>query len=238
MDNARLIIAIVLSILVFIVWDYFFVGPKMDQKTPPKLQAEQPVRTKPSLAETEKVIVPTVPAPINVMQQAARTITVETPFYTVKISEKGAEFKSFVLKKYRQSIDAQSPFYEMISQEMRMGTVSLGVAGKSLAGLNEAVYSADLKTDTIDIQHKTKEISFAWVSLQGVIVEKKFVFSPDTYLIGLDVIVKNGSQQTFKDNLVLSLVMPTPGKASRIGFEGPCAMIDKDVERVKIKKIK
>ncbi|MBW2406239.1 MAG: membrane protein insertase YidC, partial [Deltaproteobacteria bacterium] len=72
----------------------------------------------------------------------------------------------------------------------------------------------------------------------GVVVEKTYVFSPETYLIALDVTIKNGSDQTIKENLTISLLKKTPDDVSRYGFEGPSALINNKLEQIKIKKIK
>ena len=57
-------------------------------------------------------------------------------------------------------------------------------------------------------------------------------------MIGLNVTVKNDSNQTIKDNLTLSLFRSMSGKESRYGFEGPSALINNKLKQVKIKKIK
>ena len=137
------------------------------------------VKTTPSLIDTSS-------EPIT----PSRTITVNGPLYTVKISEKGAVFKSFVLKKFKETINADSPLLEMISPDLTGGTVRVGFAGNSLQGLNGAVFSANTEKDTVDIKNEPQEISFSWTSPQGVAVEKKYLFSPETYMIGLNVNVK------------------------------------------------
>ena len=89
MENARLIAAIVLSMLVFVVWNHFFVGKQeveQPQKTP---QAEQPLAKAPELPATEQAVAPPRAPELQTLQPA-RSITVNTPLYTVKISEKGA----------------------------------------------------------------------------------------------------------------------------------------------------
>jgi YidC/Oxa1 family membrane protein insertase len=241
MENARLFAAIVLSMLVFVVWNHFFVGKQeveQPQKTSP---AEQPVAKAPELPATEQGVVPAAASPqVPGLQalQPARSITVNTPLYSVKISERGAEFKSFVLKNYRQSLGSDSPLYEMIPPGMQGGTIRLGFAGRSVEGLQGAVFTTDLESESVDIGHGSKEVAFSWRSPQGVVVEKKFVFSPETYMIGLNVTITNGSSQTVRDKLFLSLLKPVDEKGSRMGFEGPSALINNKVEEVKVKKIK
>ena len=75
------------------------------------------------------------------------------------------------------------------------------------------------------------------MSPQGVTVEKKFLFSPETYIIRLNVTIKNNSDRTIHDNLTLSLVKDIPKTTSVYGFEGPSALINDGLEQIKIKKI-
>jgi YidC/Oxa1 family membrane protein insertase len=239
MEHLRLFIAIGLSLLVFIMWNFFFVDKKKD--TPPQqtMKAEQQEKKAPEIKEkpvtvTESSLIDTSSEQIK----PSRTITVNGPLYTVKISEKGAVFKSFILKKFKETINADSPLLEMISPDLTGGTVRVGFADNSLQGLNGAVFSANTEKDTVDIKNEPQEISFSWTSPQGIAVEKKYLFSPETYMIGLNVNVKNDSNQTIKDNLTLSLFRSMSGKESRYGFEGPSALINNKLEQVKIKKIK
>ena len=78
-------------------------------------------------------------------------------------------FKSFVLKNYKETIDADSPLLEMISPDLTGGTVRVGFAGNSLKGSMDAVFSADIEKDSVDIKNEPQEISFSWTSPQGVV---------------------------------------------------------------------
>ncbi len=245
MDQARLIIAIVLSVIIFVVWQLFFVDqqavrqpPAKDQ--PPAAKTEAVQKPRPYSPETQKAapseMQPTVPTAAK-PEKAARIITVDTPLYRVQISEKGAGFTSFLLKKYREQVDENAPLKELILQDGGMQTVRLGFAGNSLPGLDRAVFSTQLKTDTLKIAGAAQKITFAWQSPRGVVVEKTYRFTPDSYVIDLEVNVKNGSDQPLKDRLYVALANGLPAEASRYGFEGPSALIDNKLQQVKIKKI-
>jgi YidC/Oxa1 family membrane protein insertase len=162
---------------------------------------------------------------------------VDTPLYRVQLFEKGGGFSSFILKKYRQKVANDSPLQELIPQKDTFETVLLGFAGKSLPGLDNAVFSASLNTDTVNIQDAAQEITFAWKSDEGVVVEKTYKFSPDSYLIGLDVTIKNGSDRSIQDKLFIALNSPTPSDKRMYGFEGPSALINEKLEEIKIKDI-
>jgi YidC/Oxa1 family membrane protein insertase len=246
MENARLFIAIGLSLLVFIVWNSLFVEKQKNQPAQQTIQTEQQANK--TSGETEARKTPKETTPLKTTQplkeivsesiKPSRTITVNLPLYTAKISEKGAVFKSFVLNKYRKTVDADSQLLDMINPDLSQGTVRIGFAGNSLQGIEDAVFSANLENDSVEIKKKAREISFSWVSANGVVVEKTYLFSPETYMIDLYVTVKNGSDQVVKDNLTLSLLKMTSGEESRYGFQGPSALIDDKLEQIKIKKIK
>ena len=241
MDHIRLIGAIALSFLVFLLWDYFFVSKKTVEQTKQGQQIEQQKKEDRALEKKEKDVVAEnlIPKQISVQpSRPAKTVTVNLPLYSLKISEKGAVFQSVILKKYREKIDADSPFLEMISPDMPGGTVRVGLVDNSLPGFKDGIFNADLKTETVDIFDKSQEIAFSWTSPEGVVVIKKFLFSPDSYEIGLTITINNGSSQTIKDNLTLSLVKSFLASKSRFGFEGPSALINNKLEQIKLKKIK
>ena len=183
---------------------------------------------RPGIAET----------PVTVPVRVPQTITVDTPLYRVKLSEKGAGLTSFTLKDYREQVRKDSPLKELLPQDNPIETVLTGFVGKSLAGLDSAVFSNNVNSETVRIEGETRAITFSWKSESGVVVEKTFTFAPDSYLIGLDIVVKNGSQQGIQDKLFIALTGAAPSDNRMYGFEGPSALIDKNLEEVDVKDIK
>ena len=245
MEQARLLIAIVLSALIFLLWQLFFVDKDAQQqsakKTQPSTVKEEPIKeSKPYLTQQEVATADKTTdtdAEGSMLDRIPRNITVNTPFYQARLSEKGGGFNSFILKKYRQTVADDSPLQELIPQETSIETVLLGFAGKSLPGLDNAVFSASLDADAVDIQDSAQEITFVWKSDGGVVVEKNYKFSPDSYLIGLDVTIKNGSDRSIQDKLFVTIKGSTPADTRMYGFEGPSALINDKLEEVQIKDI-
>ncbi len=245
MEQARLLIAIVLSALIFLLWQLFFVDHEANRQAAkkteqPPAKEEQVKELKPypgdqEIAPTDKT--PSVETDVLVPARIPRSITVETPLYRARLSEKGGGFSSFILKKYRQKVAKDSPLQELLPQKNLIETVLLGFAGKSLPGLDDAVFTASQTTDTIEIQNTDQKISFAWKSDGGVVVEKTFTFSPDSYLIGLDVTIKNGSDRSIQDKLFIALNGSSPGDTRMYGFEGPSALINEELEEIDIDDI-
>ena len=245
MEQARLLIAIVLSAAVFLVWQFFFVDRDAVHKTAKKTEqppasAEQVQPAKPQAAEQEDTVIKTTGAGEAAVAKPAlqgKIITVDTPLYRAKISEEGAGFTSFILKDYRETVAKDSPLKEIIPQQSAFETVLVGYDGKSLAGLDNAVFSANLDVDTLSVKEGSQQITFSWTSKQGVIVEKTYSFTPGSYVIGLDVTVKNGSDLNIQDKLYVALRGGIPNTHQRYGFEGPSAFINDHLEEIKIKDI-
>jgi len=245
MDQARLVIAIVLSVLVFLAWQFFFVDKEAVQKSAPQTKQppaqEAPVTAaQPYPKETPAVATGSTggaDTPVSTPGQIAQTITVDTPLYRVKLSEKGAAVTSFVLKNYRETVQEDSALKELLPQNNSIETVLIGFAGKSLPGLDNAVFSTNFKVESVNVKNSAQEITFSWKSEGGVLVEKTYKFIPDSYLIGLDVVIKNGSAQTIQDKLFVALTSTVPNDKRMYGFEGPSALIEKKLEEIKIKDI-
>ena len=244
MEYKRIILAIVLSFMVFLVWDLFF--PKPPVKAP--VETTEPPTEAP--AQTEKTI-PYKPTPSADKEKgptltdegtmaavsSGRTITVKTPLYIAQISERGAAFSSFVLTGFRETVHADAPLKEMISPKVKFGTGVLSFKEKSVLISEDTLFRAETESDSFEVKDQTLKIPFTWRSDKGIVIEKILSFSPNTYLVNCTVLVKNGAEYPIKDRPVVSLRDHLTGEGSVYGFEGPSALIDNDVKTIKIKDI-
>jgi YidC/Oxa1 family membrane protein insertase len=241
MDQARVFVAIALSFAVFLLWEIFFVDKQVVETPKQDLQTETISKEELYIKE---INTESVDHTALIKEDALKAITpprvvrVNTPLYSAIISEKGAVFKSFVLNKYKESMEPDSPLLEMIPPELYNGTIKISLAENSVPALNDAFFIADIKDDTIEIYDNSRELSFFWKSSNGIVIEKKFLFYPETYMVGCKVIIKNGSNQTIQDNLILSLFKASAENGSMYGFEGLSALINDNVEQVKTDDIK
>jgi YidC/Oxa1 family membrane protein insertase len=245
MDQARLLIAIVLSAAVFLVWQFFFVDRDAVQKTAkktdqPPAATEQVQPAKPYAAQQQSAVTKTAGVTDTAVAKPAdttRLITIDTPLYRATLSEKNAGFISFILKNYREYVAEDSPLKELIPQEGAFETVVVGYDGKTLEGLDNAIFSVDRDVDSIDVKAQSEKLTFAWKSNQGVVVEKTYSFTADSYVIGLDLTVKNGSERSIQDKLYIALRGKVPKGGRAYGFEGPSTLIDDSLEEVDIDDI-
>ncbi|MBW2470239.1 MAG: membrane protein insertase YidC [Deltaproteobacteria bacterium] len=246
MEQSRLFLAIVLSLIIFLAYQFFF-APQSPQQQPvkkdeaPAATQEQPVQDKdqaqPSVADSKSTDVSPQPAADVEAPSIARTITVKTPLYEAKISADGAVIYSFLLTQYREYVKKDSPLKQVLIGEEGLGVGHLGFVGKSVAGLDKAVFSTDLPGDQLVVDESPQNLTFLWRSPQGVVIQKTFHFDAASYVVGLDVTVKNGSGRSIQDRLAIDLNGRTPADKRMYSFQGPSALINDELQQVEIKKI-
>jgi len=261
--QTRTILAVVLSIVVFLVFTYL--GDKYGTKPPPKEPA--PTTAEPTEAAKPREVAkpapaPRAPAPIPAARpaRAARDIVVETPLYKAVFTEQGASLKSFLLKKYRQSL----PF-EVISK------FSLGPVGFELERYrdphNEGAQPKDLVTATYKQElplslswegrtHSvpasllyeastpaltvkegdTGTVTFRGATPEGLVVTKTYRFRADSYAFDLKAEVANRTAENVEGDLRLALTgSSATGDVHPLGL---VASVQKDLETFKPGKLK
>jgi YidC/Oxa1 family membrane protein insertase len=245
MEQSRLLIAIVLSLVIFLAWQFIF-GPDLAKQRQAKKAESPAVAEKQTVKEPEKPYKEAIekPAPAEeaavekTPPQTAAIITVDTPLYQARISENGAVFFSFLLKNYRESVQKGAPFKQILTNNEALGVGRLGFTGKSVAGLDQAVFSADLASDRLEVTDSPRNLTFSWRSQDGILIEKTYKFEPSSYAVGMNVAIKNGSGRAIQDRFFVALNSKAPDVKQRYAFAGPSAYINNKLEEIKIKKIK
>jgi len=231
-EQKRLLLAIVLSVVVLVGYQTFFVKPPANN-IPQEVQNQTEDRSRVQENTTNVSDYKTQPGTAPVMAEPQkknyRTISVSTPLYHIAISEHGAAVKSLELKNFKKTNKKDSPLKQLVSEKLVQGTLLLDLEGQSLPGFNDAVYTAIIDTTETSVFDGKKSIEFIWKTSQGVVVKKIFTFHADSYMIDCDIVFQNGSTLPLNDALVIS----TPGiydeevkTRSRFAFEGPMALID------------
>ncbi|MBI5578578.1 MAG: membrane protein insertase YidC [Deltaproteobacteria bacterium] len=235
MDQMRLMIALVLSFVVFLGWNYFFgQEAKLPPASPPQQAAKPETIQAPALAVAAKPAAEGTAAVVGT-GKPARRLTVETPLYTVGLSEKGAVINSFVLKDYHEGVEKDSPLLNLFPIDGSVGSLDVGIKG--IPGLANAVYQAGVADERISLTQGTREIVFNLKLANGLQVEKVYRFSADSYVMGFDVRVYNGSEQPVSEGLAIALREAYPGKRNSNIFEGPSALINNSLETIEISDI-
>ncbi|GIU82758.1 MAG: membrane protein insertase YidC [Pyrinomonadaceae bacterium] len=191
-NQARILLATALSMLVIGLWSYFF-APEPPKEKPKETTTQQAdVAEKPSESLSEQTTI----KPVNTAPN--RTITIKTPLYEAKFDSKGALATSWVLIKnvhdqhekllFANGSDGTSgnPL-QLISQkalETRQLPFRLVSNRADLeAFLNESTYEVLTDSENIELKgSESKQIDFRLVSPEGFEITKSFIFRADSYV--------------------------------------------------------
>jgi YidC/Oxa1 family membrane protein insertase len=230
------ILAVVLSLLVFILWSYFF-APKEPGKRAVQPES-QPIqeRQAPPLEAAPPEAPPLTPSALE-QGREPREVEVKTNVFTALFSERGAGLKSFRLKKYRVSVDPNSPEIEM-NRGARLN-LTTALFRNSVPGLEDALYEASTLSLDLVKNPQPQSVTFRWLSPQGVRFERTYTFNPESYSFHLRETIVNGSQSTFDDNVVFLLTgAPFELQQGYYNTHGVAAFLNNTLETKEAKKVK
>jgi YidC/Oxa1 family membrane protein insertase len=235
----RVILAFVLSLLVVISWSYLF-GPKTEQAPPEDfntIEKETPLSHSPVESIPEPVMPPraeeVVVSPIE-----EKEIKVETPLYEAIFSTAGAAIRSFKLKNYHETLEENSPWIELATLE-ESGEDFLGISFKAQSAPegNRIFYDADKSVLSLGPESSHQDLKFHAMRPDGISIEQKFSFDPNTYQIDLKITLLNLSGHQVEGNLKASVNTIPPEKRGYYSFIGAALLLDRELEEIKPDKM-
>jgi len=242
MDMYRAFLAIIISFLILIGYQYFFV-PSLP--TPPPGQSEQqnvapaaPATTTVPTAQPAAPAVNTFTAAAVQLDEQARDITVDTPLYTAVFFEQGGGLKSFVLKKYRVKKEKDSPPMELVKTS-NPAELPLVFTLDSGAAASLPVFKADRETLTLGDGSRAELVMTATLA-NGLKIVRTLGFDGDSYLISSDYVVTNAGpvpQQVAPAMVMTNAPFSAANSTSRYLFSGPVAYVNGELNEVKGKKL-
>jgi len=246
MDMYRAFLAIIISFLILVGYQYVFVKPaaeKSAQQNQVQQTAEQdmetaPVKKVPDISPSE---VPAAPAVIAAPD--ARDLTIETPLYTAVINEQGGGIKSFILKQYRKENNKESGPMQLVQTEGPDKLPLLFSLGSGQGNMLP-VYRADKERITLAQGAGKESLQMVAAVSDGLELVRTMTFDPASYMITVSYRVVNKTSGPVSLAPALSLTNQPFAKAiagtsaaSRFMFSGPVALVNGELFEVKGKKL-
>ncbi len=241
MDIYRTFLAIILSFVILIGYQYFFVGFGPTETEVPVEKVETQTKTaEPAAVEKEKPKVatdtapsspPVVAATMEHPDRDARTVSIDTDLFTASLGENGGAIESFVLKDYKETIESDSPGMQLVKVDGSQG-FPMQFSWGSVAPVNTFYEAGDTK---LKFQGNSGTVRMVGRG-NGLEIVKNFTFSQDSYLVELSVSVKNVSSSVLQGAAALHQSnMPfRSGKAiSRYIFSGPAYYMNQSLVEMK-----
>jgi YidC/Oxa1 family membrane protein insertase len=232
MDTYRALLAIILSMLILLGWQYLFPPPK--PVVPAERQQQTAAQT--AAAPTQKQAVPPPAAAQAAVNADAREITVDTPLYKAVFFEQGGGLKSFILKNYRQERAKTAPPVELITvsnpADLPMAFTLDGGAAKELP-----LFKAE-KT-AVSLTQGDSSLLLRAELASGIKIERKLTFHADSYLIGSVATVSNSGAAPAQIVPALSMTNGPfkAGGASNGLFSGPAVYVNRQLREIPLKEL-
>ncbi len=214
----RALLAVVLSIAVFYVFSTYIMPPPTRQPVAPLQQRSSSA----ALLQSQSVGVAVPPASLPASAPTGGTspvkeIRVETDLYRATFSTRGGTLRRMVLKNYRENVGAGGKEITIVGEESPEN-FSLATDARGIALDPAAAYSVNADEVTLSRGEK-KELLFSWISPQGIMVRKSYIFQGDSYGILLNQRLQNGSAARQEGTLSLLLNNPSIPRNNDTRFE-------------------
>lgn len=191
----RALLAVVLSMVVLSLYQYFFVPTPAPEEIAARQEARQldeAVSPEPEIPQEERP--PTLPSAEVVTAESATELVVDGGRYRAVVTNRGGRLASFELAGYTDdfgnTLDLVHPGARAVDQLM------LGLATPSdpavAEAANQALYRVTVdglpvSTTTLSVESEPVAVEFAWSDGSGRAVRKRIVFPPAGYQLDLQV---------------------------------------------------
>lgn len=240
MDTYRAFLAIIISFIILVGYQYLFVGFDQPVAVDEQSLAQQPVPSGQAAVNTP--VAPTAASPVVAPPKAMaydrepREIRVETDLYSATLSEDGGTITSFILKNYKETHDAESLGMQLVKTDASQG-FPLQFSWGSAVG-DRILYASDVEALRLSAGKDKGQLVLSADAGNGLTVVRTYSFDNDTYLIDLSVKVINGSGSILQGIPTLGLVNKRfegtdTSPANRFLFGGPAAYINGELNEVK-----
>jgi YidC/Oxa1 family membrane protein insertase len=257
-DQKNTILAIVLSALVFIVWQYFFGLPIQEKQKQVAQQQQQGQQTQPAAAPSETrpqapgqvpATAPTTEISREAALAASQRIRIATPRVTGSIALTGGRIDDVSLPTYRETVDPNSPAIVLLSPSGSPSPFYAEFGWVAAAGTNVKVPGSD----TVWQQQGAGElgigrpVTLTWDNGEGLEFRRS-ISVDDKYLFTVhdDVVNRGATGVTLYPYALISRHGTPHTLGYYILFEGLIGMLaDKlqevkyaDIEKAKIQEFK
>ena len=245
MDLNRTFLAVALSIIILLGWQYLFPPPAPEpQPEATTAQTAETASPAPAAQQTAPAVpatpgvAPTTPAAID---PGARDITVDTPLYTAIISEQGGAIKSFKLKQYRAGIDKDSGPMELVGGQAADNPAARPLLFSLDNGAAALSRYAAHGEGRLNVSQGSAELVMRATHPSGVEITRTMRFAADSYLVPVRYEVKNpGAAPVQVSPALLWAGAPFPhiNPPSSYIFAGPAAYVNEELSEIKDKDLR
>ncbi len=207
--ETRALLAIVLSIAVLAGFQFFF-GNKLQgpvsslngtNTTAVSSTVKTKIGTKPGSSNTSQKKPQTLKSLVKLPKKEeaeGRDVVVNTPLFKAVISENGATFKHFVLKKYKQTIDKDSPGVDLVNVSPPLLPLGVKISSGAEMDLRTRLFTADNLKVELKEGHGPVTVRFVCRLGENATLIKDYTFRPESYTfdLGMEIVGADARKYT------------------------------------------
>jgi YidC/Oxa1 family membrane protein insertase len=224
MDNQRIILFFALSFVLLLIWQAW-----QDDFTP-LTSGETAAIAQLSDNSSKKADIPAVPvsakpeitaAPVVVDNKlvSAGRIHIVTDVLDVEIDKRGGDLRQVDLLKYPVDLSKErQPFRLLQDSDRRVLIAQSGLLSANGAPDHHAVFTADKQDYRLENGTNELKVVLHWQAENGVEVIKIYTFTRDSYLIGVEHKIINGSANDWQGHQYQQLQRTRPGDDEKSAF--------------------
>jgi YidC/Oxa1 family membrane protein insertase len=199
-NNKRVILAVVLSLMVLLTWNYFF-PPITPLETGNQTVSEANQSTTPASPE-ERVTPSEQPQTVRFTPSAGQKISVDTPLYRAVINTSGGVLESFVLKAFKETIAADSANIDLVTSQS-LTKAPLGLIWNAQPTWAQGEWSVE-GGDLLLAEGQVGSVQLTGV-MAGVKVVRSLSFTGGSYEIKEEVKITNTTAAQIQGNVAFSV---------------------------------
>lgn len=222
----NVVLAIVLSVLVMVGYQFVLVKFMPPPPLPPAAETTTPAPGEPQPSQPASPVTapsqtsePTAVAPAPVTAAPGKEIIVETDLYRAVLSTNGATIKSFAIKRHVDDNGKPVNMAALLSSEGSRPLMVLS-GGKPVA----APFQVDAERLTLSSSNPTAALTFSHTGADGLTISKKLTFHNNDYRVDLELNMQGGSDYRLALGTGFGLTSKTPGGMMGV-HEGPVTMV-------------
>lgn len=241
METKRAFTAVILSLIILLGYQYFFVPAPQEvaPSTPPSAESAPEAAPGPATPAAPAQSVAATPGSQTALTPlTGKDIPVETALYTAVVSENGGAIKSFKLKQYKETAGKDAPLKELVFTQSPNQLPFTFAWGNGMP--SQPLQHAAVQNEVRTAAGGKATLSMTAVPMPDLTVTRSMTFSDDSYQINLDVVVTNNSRNTLQGAPFLQSVNKpfSPEKSNAQVFAGPAAYLDGALQELKIDALK
>lgn len=236
--DKRAFLAIGLSILILVIYQEwvtrYYGTPTLAPEAEKKEPERSPAAVQPQPAPAAPPQVKPVPVPVS---REAKDIQVETDNYIAVFTNQGARLKSFKFKKYRKSVEENSPPFDIVDSAPGV-PLPLGIRWQIPTPFDDEELLYSVEGSELKLTGDAKRnLVFSGRTANGTVITKSFTFSGSTYPVQLEVSLAPGDGSAPVPELMLTARSDHTAQNPDAHFEGFIALVDNKIRREPLAEI-